>query len=172
MSAILSRLLRPARGLNWWWRLGLGAPLLAGLVIAIGAAVSYLGAGYEPPNQVTAGRVDEFGVLAPRLFEQEEYWLVRQPSGEFLALYARDPVSRCIVGWRPDYTFMGRTGWFRDSCRGSTYDLVGRCFAGPCPRGLDRFTIEIQDGKVVVNLKSPITGPAADSQATPVNPPP
>jgi len=87
-------------------------------------------------------------------------WLVKQESGEVLALYQKDPRLGCTVPWRPDFEFRGRTGWFRNPCHGQTYDLGGSCVAGPCVRGLDRFQVRVADREVQVNLAKLIPGPA------------
>jgi hypothetical protein len=58
------------------------------------------------------------------------------------------------VPWRADFTFRGRTGWFRCPCHGSTYTREGGVLVfGPAPRPLDRFEVEPQDdGSVVVTI--------------------
>src|SRR3990172_9929671 len=92
-GAQMARLLRPGR---WLWRMGLGLPILLGLVLALGILVSrFTGSGYEPPEQLKAGRVDEFAVAAPKYFEQERFWLGKLGAGGILALYDRDTESQC-----------------------------------------------------------------------------
>ena len=168
-GAQMTRLLRPGR---WLWRMGLGLPILLGLVLALGILVSrFTGSGYEPPEQLTAGRVDEFAVAAPKYFETERFWLVKLESGEILALYDRDTESNCTVPWRPELELLGGKGWFRDACHASIYDLNGRCFSGPCLRGLDRFRVQITDGQVIVKFRELVLGPPLDPNAQPVNPP-
>ena len=157
--------------LPWPWRIGLGIPLLAGLVIAIGAAISWLGADYKRPEQIEAGRADDFAIGSRTYFKEEQVWLVRLPDGAFAALYDRDPESSCAVSFRFDYEFMGRKGWFRDACHGSVYDLAGRCFDGPCQRDLDGFTVDTSGGNVVVKLREFVRGPPRDPSAEPLNPP-
>jgi cytochrome b6-f complex iron-sulfur subunit len=48
---------------------------------------------------------------------------------------------------------------FECPCHGSKYRLTGEYFAGPAPRGLDRFPISIVGGKVVVDTGNLQTGP-------------
>ena len=48
---------------------------------------------------------------------------------------------------------------FECPCHGSKYRLHGEYFAGPAPRGLDRFPITIEDGKVVVDTGALQEGP-------------
>jgi len=48
---------------------------------------------------------------------------------------------------------------FECPCHGSKYRLSGEFYSGPAPRGLDRFPITIQGGKVVVDTGDLQTGP-------------
>lgn len=80
------------------------------------------------------------------------FHLVRLDDGQFRALYATDPLRGCMVPWRPDFEFEGQQGWFRNPCHGATYDIAGRRVFGPGPRDLDRFPVEVRDGRVLVTL--------------------
>ena len=48
---------------------------------------------------------------------------------------------------------------FECPCHGSKYQLTGEYFAGPAPRGLDRFPIAIEGDKVMVDTGTVQTGP-------------
>ncbi len=74
-------------------------------------------------------------------------------DGGLLALWQKCPHLGCTVPWRPDFSFLVRTGWFLCPCHGSTYTKEGGILvAGPAPRPLDRFSIEVQeDNSIVVN---------------------
>ncbi len=78
------------------------------------------------------------------------FYVVKQESGEILALSQRDPHRGCRIPFRPDFEFMGRTGWFRDPCGGSTYDLAGTLVSGPSPRNMDRYEVNVRGGGSVV----------------------
>jgi hypothetical protein len=147
-------------------------PLLAGAAIALGAGVSLLSSGYERPDTLEAGQVEEYAVGAPRLFEDDDVWVVRLAEGEFLALYDRALESGCPLQWKREFEFGERTGWFVDACNGAAYDLVGRCSSKPC-RGesLDRFNVGVSEDGVIVDLRELVHGPGPDSDATPVSPP-
>ena len=166
----------PGRNVRWSWRLGLAG---LGLVASLGFAVAMLalfawphgGGAPEVPGLVEAGRVDDFPAGEPVRFEEHGFWLVRLESEEFLALSQRSPYLGCTVPWRPDFEFKGETGWFRDPCHSGTFDLLGRCFAPQCPRGMDRFQVRIEEGQVQVDVSNVILGPPLDFEAEPVNPP-
>ena len=153
-----------------WRRLlaiGVGVPLLLGIVLASAVAISWLtGSEYERPLTLHAGSADDYDVAAPKLVEEEDVWVARLPGGEFLALYDRGLESGCPLQWRREFDFMGRSGWFVDACTGSAYDMAGRCASQACSRAaLDRFAVQIQDGNVIVELDQVLREPAASHPA-------
>ena len=167
-----SKLIERIAHLPWPWRIGLSVPLLLGVVLALGAAVSWLtGSGYRAPETLEVGRVDDFAINAPKYFEEERIWIVRLESSEILALSDHGLGSGCPVPWRPRHEFMGQEGWFVDACSGAAYDLIGRCFSQEC-RGalLGRFAVETTGGEVNVRLKEVVPPVPADLKAEPLNP--
>jgi hypothetical protein len=150
---------RIRRALVPGWRrllaIGIGVPLILGLTLASAVAVSWLtGSEYQPPEELDAGMVADYAVGEPRLFEEEDVWVVRLEE-EFLALYDRGVESGCPLQWRPEFAFMDRAGWFVDACTGAAYDLSGRCFSAGCrERLLSRRSVSVTtDGNVIVNLR-------------------
>ena len=156
--------------------------LLVAVAVASGAlALSFFFSWPEEgPHSLIVARAADFASGSVTTFRDDEFHLVRLPNGEFLALSMLDPhdkllveqglaPSPCRVPWRPQFEFLGQKGWFRNPCHGETYDLTGRCFAGPCPRGLDRFTVTVRDGQLVVDVNELILGPPSDGRATPVS---
>jgi cytochrome b6-f complex iron-sulfur subunit len=66
--------------------------------------------------------------------------------------------QRCVhLGCRVPYCDSSR--WFECPCHGSKYNGAGEYQLGPAPRGMDRFSIEITDGIVVVDTSEVILGP-------------
>jgi len=156
------------------------ALLFAGAGAAL--ALTFTWPDESPPGSLLVARAEDFAPASVTTFPEMEFHLVRLPDGDFLALSMLDPhdkilveqglaPSPCLVPWRPEFNFMGRKGWFRNPCHGETYDLTGRCFAGPCPRGLDRFTVTVRAGQVAVHVDELILGPPPDDRSTPVSPP-
>lgn len=138
-------------------------PLLALVALAAVAAVAvyFLAQPGGGPSYVVAGNVEDFTVGEPVHFADQSFYIVKQESGEFLALYQKDPHLGCTVPWRPDFEFHGQTGWFRNPCHRETYTLSGECVFGPCPRGLDRFPVEVVGDEVRVDTSPLICGPGA-----------
>jgi hypothetical protein len=160
-------------GRRWLWAIGLAVPITLGLLLAFGAGISWLtGSEYEPPSELEAGAASEYTVASPKLFEEDDIWVVQLAEGEFLALYDRGVEAGCPLEWKRQYAFQGAAGWFVDACTGSVYDLTGRCFSEAClGRALSRFAISSEGGEVVVDLRVIERDPQVDPDAAPVNPP-
>jgi nitrite reductase/ring-hydroxylating ferredoxin subunit len=103
---------------------------------------------------VNLAAVEDLPFGEPVVVREHRLYLVRLESGEVLALKWRDPRLGCTVPWRPDFEFMGKTGWFRNPCHGQTYDLTGHCVLGPCARDLDRYAVAIVNGEVFVDVRN------------------
>lgn len=74
-------------------------------------------------------------------------------SDGLMALYQRCVHLGCRV------PFCETSQWFECPCHGSKYNRAGEFRAGPAPRGLDRFPIEVADDVVTVNTGVIVTGP-------------
>jgi nitrite reductase/ring-hydroxylating ferredoxin subunit len=95
-------------------------------------------------------------------------WVVKQSSGNVLALYDVSPsVERCVINWRPDLLFRNQTGWLRSPCHGDTYDLSGTCVY-ECPRDMDRYGTRVSGGQVQIHTgdHTLIEGTVRDSSMT------
>ncbi len=71
--------------------------------------------------------------------------LVRTPAGELRAFSAVCTHLACTVQYREDLEHI----WC--ACHNGHYDLRGRNIAGPPPRPLDRYTVNLRGEKVVVS---------------------
>jgi Rieske Fe-S protein len=113
------------------------------------------------PGTVTSYNLHE-GVpvisLDGRVQTNRGFHIVRLPDGEIRALSSKDPYLGCPVPWVPDFEFDGKTGFFRDPCHLETFDMAGDRVFGPGPRGLDRFAVTIENGRVVVDLNDVTLG--------------
>ncbi|MGH9152949.1 MAG: ubiquinol-cytochrome c reductase iron-sulfur subunit, partial [Acidimicrobiales bacterium] len=56
--------------------------------------------------------------------------------------------------------------WFECPCHGSRYNRVGERKAGPAPRGLDRFSVEVSGGVLSVDTSQVIQGPPVGVNTT------
>jgi Rieske Fe-S protein len=111
---------------------------------------------------VAAGRTSDFELLEPIRNTEHRFWLVRLGDEDFIALSAKSPHRGCTVPWRPEFEFMGKKGWFRDPCYGSTFAIDGTLEFGPSPRGMDQLPVLIVDGQVQVDTdpEDVILGPS------------
>jgi Rieske Fe-S protein len=48
---------------------------------------------------------------------------------------------------------------FQDPCGGSVFALNGDCVGGPCPRGLDRYRLDVQDNAAAIDVNHLLKGP-------------
>lgn len=171
MASQIDKRLHIGRGIRWVWAMGLGVPLLLGLVLTLAVVIALVSPRYEPADMISVGSLERFDVGSPVYFEEHRFWLVRLPSDRVLALRDVDPESSCPVPWHPGMEFKGERGWFRDACHGSVYDLEGKCFSGPCPRGLDRMVVLLQRSEVIVKVNEIDEGPPVNFHAEPVTVP-
>jgi cytochrome b6-f complex iron-sulfur subunit len=102
---------------------------------------------------VTAGSVNDIPVGEVKDFQEAKFFLSHVPEG-ILALWKKCPHLGCTVPWKPDDPSMDQIapkGRFNCPCHGSIYDRYGNIIAGPAPRPMDIFPVEVRDGKIYVN---------------------
>ena len=78
----------------------------------------------------------------------------------YVALYQKCVHLGCRVPWCQS------SQWFECPCHGSKYNRVGEKQGGPAPRGLDRFTLEVSGGNVVVDTGIIVIGPPIGTNTT------
>jgi cytochrome b6-f complex iron-sulfur subunit len=67
--------------------------------------------------------------------------------------------QRCVhLGCR--VPFCNQSKWFECPCHGSKYNQAGEYQLGPAPRGMDRFHMEVVDGRLMVDTSEVVLGPA------------
>ena len=71
--------------------------------------------------------------------------LIRTPSGELRAFAATCTHLACIVQYRPDL------GHIWCACHNGHYDLNGKNIAGPPPRPLDPYVVNVRGDQIVVS---------------------
>ena len=77
-------------------------------------------------------------------------------AGGLMALFQRCVHLGCRVPW------CASSIGFECPCHGSKYNSIGEYFAGPAPRNLDRFVVEIRnDDRFVIRTGQPIETPRA-----------
>ncbi len=97
---------------------------------------------------VDAGPVDTFPVSSVTHFPNGRFYLIRSHDGGFLAVYRRCTHLGCTVNWEPDQNR------FFCPCHASSFDLHGDIENPPAPRGLDTFTVTLEDGNVLVDTSN------------------
>jgi Rieske Fe-S protein len=101
-------------------------------------------------NDVVAGKVDELSPNAAKIFRfgNKPGILVRTPEGSYRAFSAVCTHLQCTVQYRDDFKHI----WC--ACHNGHFDLTGRNIAGPPPRPLEEYRVEIRGEDVVVIRKA------------------
>ena len=74
-----------------------------------------------------------------------------------MALYQKCVHLGCKVPWCLS------AQWFQCPCHGSNYNRWGEWQSGPAARGLDRFPLQVNEGRVIVDTATIITGPSREA---------
>jgi cytochrome b6-f complex iron-sulfur subunit len=101
-----------------------------------------------PEGFISSGEsADTYGVLlVDEHWKSKHRFFVVRERDRVYALSARCAHLGCTVNWFADLRI------FKCPCHGSEYHSNGANFAGPAPRPLDRFRIELNvDGQLVVD---------------------
>jgi Rieske Fe-S protein len=99
------------------------------------------------PSSVLAGTTDELEPNSGKIFRfgNKPGILIRTPEGELRAFTAVCTHLGCTVQYRKDYEHI----WC--ACHNGHYDLLGRNIAGPPPRPLEPYVVNVRGNKVFVS---------------------
>ena len=120
------------------------------LVLGEGALITYK---YFAPKVVAGefggvfnvGTVDEFPPGSVTPVNAGRFYLVRMDDGGLLALYRKCTHLGCTVPWEQ------AEGKFICPCHASAFEPNGNVINPPAPRPLDRFTVSVVDGEILVD---------------------
>lgn len=130
---------------------GFGTDVDAGAVTDIAAAVRAAD-GSTIPLFVPEARA--YVVPAPSTLSEQYVGKSVETEG-FMALFQRCVHLGCRVPW------CAPSQGFECPCHGSKYSAIGEYFAGPAPRNLDVFVVEIDNGRFIIKTGSIIETPRA-----------
>lgn len=95
-----------------------------------------------------AGKVSDFKVGEVIYFRKERIFVERLDEG-FIAFSAVCTHLRCIVKWNEVKKI------FECPCHGAKFNKNGEVLEGPPPRPLDLLKLQIVEGKLVIDFKTP-----------------
>ena len=104
-------------------------------------------------GEVNAGEIAAMSVGDVKLIQNGKCYVSRVPEG-VLALWWKCPHLGCTVPWKPDDKTedeLASKGRFNCPCHGSIYDRYGNIVAGPAPRPMDLFGVQIREGKIYID---------------------
>jgi cytochrome b6-f complex iron-sulfur subunit len=112
---------------------------------------------------VDAGTVADYGQEGTVEYFVNGRFYVTQYQGGLRALYQKCPHLGCRV------PYCDSAQQFQCPCHGSVYNVIGEYLEGPAARGMDRFPITIQDGRVLVDTSNVVEGPPRGVQTGPTD---
>ncbi len=132
--------------LTWLLGTSLGATLLAAIYPVFRFVIPPEVA-EAPVNRVLAAKLSELPVNAGKIFRfgAKPAILVRTPAGDVRAFSAQCTHLNCTVQYRPDFQHI----WC--ACHNGHYDLQGKNIAGPPPRPLESYRVDIAGDEVFVS---------------------
>ena len=105
---------------------------------------------FEPPARFRIGPPDDFPADSVSFLREQQVFVVRTSEGVFAVSAVCTPLG-CITEWKPDDNMI------ECPCHGSKYTRDGTKVAGPAPRSLPHFNIQLgPDGQLVVDKLSTI----------------
>jgi len=129
--------------------------LLGGSAGALLAAIGFPVARYVMPpevpeaatSRVLAGKISDMPAAGWRIFRfgNNAGILIRTPDGDYRAFSATCTHLSCTVQFRPDLERI----WC--ACHGGEFDLNGQNVAGPPPRPLTAFTVNVSGDEIWVS---------------------
>ncbi|HEY3355017.1 MAG TPA: Rieske 2Fe-2S domain-containing protein [Polyangia bacterium] len=130
---------------DWLLATSLGATLVAALYPVLRFVVPPKVA-EAPTRSVLAGRLSALPPNTGRVFRfgARPGILVRTPAGELVAFSAVCTHLNCTVQYRPDFQHI----WC--ACHNGHYDLAGKNVAGPPPRPLEAYRVDVRGDEIFV----------------------
>jgi len=131
--------------INWLLGTSLGATVAAALYPVLRFVVPPPVA-EAPVNRVLAGKLSELAPNSGKVFRfgSKPGILLRTPTGEVRAFSAICTHLNCTVQYRPDFQHI----WC--ACHNGHYDLHGKNIAGPPPRPLEAYEVDLAGDDVFV----------------------
>lgn len=106
---------------------------------------------FEPPARFHIGPSEDYPVNSVTFLRDQQVFIVRTTNG-FFAVSAICTHLGCITEWKPDDNLI------ECPCHGSKYTREGTKVAGPAPRSLPHFNIQVgPDGQLVVDKLSVVS---------------
>jgi len=136
--------------LSRMWKLGLGFVAVAGAWTTWDILQPASPSGFG--GKIKAGKVAAVPDKAVETVSAAQAYLTKN-GDDVVALWWRCPHLGCRVPW------CDSAGEFECPCHGSRFNRLGEYRAGPAPRGMDRFAVEIVEEAVIIDTATIVSGP-------------
>ena len=107
----------------------------------------------EIPPRFIVGRPEDFQPNSYVFNEAYRLFIVRDEQSRFYTLSAECTHLKCLVNWKSSGVIGDDEGAIACPCHGSVYTRTGQVLSGPAPRPLDRYRIELIDGRLTVDTR-------------------
>lgn len=106
---------------------------------------------FEAPSRFRVGLPEDYPINSVNVLREQQIFIVRTENG-FFAVSAVCTHLGCVTEWKPD------NNRIECPCHGSKYTREGTKLAGPAPRPLPHFSIQLApDGQLVVDKLSTVS---------------
>lgn len=140
----------------WLFLSGLAVVEVVLMVVAFLKPLKSKGSTGQSAEIIDAGPADRFSPGTVTAFPQGRFYLACLEDGGLLALSRRCTHLGCTLPWDPE------KGQFACPCHASVFDIRGDVIQSPAPRPLDRFSVSIENKRVIVDTSEPIRRSAFD----------
>jgi cytochrome b6-f complex iron-sulfur subunit len=139
---------------------GFGSKITAGTVDAVQKVIATRQPFYNPQGRFYINPYPTDAATQAKAKKLYSPGLLVGMEAGYVALYQKCVHLGCRVPWCQS------SQWFECPCHGSKYNRVGEKQAGPAPRGLDRFALEVAGGSIVVDTGNLVLGPPIGTNTT------
>lgn len=128
---------------RWSWIAGLGVLLGGQLWLLLKLIFAPL-TPEERGGEFSAGPLENFAVGSVTHLRPKQLFVARLPT-TVLALSHNCTHQDCVLGYVPERQVL------LCPCHGAQFSLTGEVLSGPAPRPLDRYTVMVRAGQVIID---------------------
>lgn len=126
-----------------------------GIVVlgSIGVTLEYLVPNVllEIPKEFKIGPINTIQPNSVILEPKQRTFVVREEQGSFYALSAVCTHLGCTTKWSDSGAAGKPDAVISCPCHGSLFNKYGEVLQGPAPRALDKYRVQLEDDKLVIN---------------------
>jgi hypothetical protein len=111
---------------------------------------------YPPKHEYLVGNISQYPPAGyPYSIEVDNKTMYLANTGNKILIYHWRTPGSAHCG----YQWLDLEGAFIDPCTGARFSLDGTFLTGPPHRGLDRYSMRLEGGQIIVDLSDTVEGP-------------